>query len=57
MNALLNRLLKPYSDKTGQGVAEYAVMLAVVLTLALGAIRAIGSHSDEVFSRIASAIQ
>lgn len=57
MNALLNRLQKLYSDKTGQGIAEYAVMLAVVLALAVGAIRAIGSHSDEVFRRIASAIQ
>jgi Flp pilus assembly pilin Flp len=57
MNALLNRLQKLYSDKTGQGIAEYAVMLAVVLTLALAAIRTIGSHSDEVFRRIANAIQ
>jgi Flp pilus assembly pilin Flp len=57
MNALLNRLHKLYSDNTGQGIAEYAVMLAVVLALAIGAIRAIGSHSDEVFRWVASAIQ
>jgi Flp pilus assembly pilin Flp len=46
-----------YSDQRGQGVAEYAIMLVVVLTLTLGAIRAIGSHANEVFRNIASAIE
>lgn len=46
-----------YGDASGQGVAEYAIMLVVVLTLAMGAVHAIGSHADEVFRRVASAIQ
>ena len=46
-----------FSEQRGQGVAEYAIMLVVVLSLALGAIRFIGSHSNEVFRSIVSAIQ
>jgi Flp pilus assembly pilin Flp len=45
------------SDETGQGIAEYAVMLAVVLTLALGTIHAIGSQANDVFRSIASALE
>jgi len=54
MGSLLRKL---WSDETGQGIAEYAVMLAVVLTVVVGTIQLIGSHSDSVFSRIASSIQ
>lgn len=46
-----------YWEATGQGVAEYAIMLAVVLTLAIGTVHAIGSHADEVFRLVASKIQ
>jgi Flp pilus assembly pilin Flp len=45
------------SSEQGQGIAEYAVMLAVVLTIVVGTIQMIGSHSSTVFSKIASAIQ
>jgi len=44
-------------DEEGQDIAEYAVMLAVVLTIVVGTIQLIGSHSTTVFSKIASAIQ
>jgi Flp pilus assembly pilin Flp len=57
MNTVLRRLHILYADASGQGVAEYAIMLVVVLTLAMGAVHAIGSHANEVFSRIASAIE
>ena len=41
----------------GQDVAEYAVMLAVILTIAIGTIRLIGSHAGNVFASVGSAIQ
>jgi Flp pilus assembly pilin Flp len=46
-----------HSDQSGQGVVEYAVMLALVLILAVGAIGAIGSQANEVFHRVTSALQ
>ena len=41
----------------GQDIAEYAVMLAVILAIALGTIRLIGSNANAVFSQVSSAIQ
>jgi Flp pilus assembly pilin Flp len=46
-----------WSDQRGQDVAEYSVMLAVVLVIVMGTVRLIGSNSGNVFSQIASAIQ
>lgn len=42
---------------TGQDIAEYAVMLAVILVLVVGTVRLIGSSSNTVFSNAASSIQ
>lgn len=44
-------------DEQGQDVAEYAVMLAVILAIALGTIHLIGSSASNVFSQIGSKIQ
>jgi Flp pilus assembly pilin Flp len=41
----------------GQDIAEYAVMLAVILVLVVGTIRLIGSNANTVFSQAASSIQ
>lgn len=41
----------------GQDIAEYAVMLAVILVLVVGTIRLIGSNANSVFSQTASSIQ
>ena len=41
----------------GQDIAEYAVMLAVILVIVLGTVRLIGSNANTVFSRVASSIQ
>jgi Flp pilus assembly pilin Flp len=41
----------------GQDVAEYAVMLAVILVIVIGTIRLIGGNANNVFSQVASAIQ
>lgn len=50
------RILKLWSDEQGQDIAEYAVMLAVILVLVVGTIRLIGSNSNNVFSQVASSI-
>jgi Flp pilus assembly pilin Flp len=49
----LTRLLK---DEQGQDIAEYAVMLAVILVIVVGTIRLIGSNANNVFSQAASSI-
>jgi pilus assembly protein Flp/PilA len=54
MRDLLRRL---WSQETGQDIAEYAVMLAVILVLVVGTIQLIGTNSNNVFSQVASAIQ
>lgn len=41
----------------GQDVAEYAVMLAVILIIVIGVVRMIGSNANTVFSNVGSAIQ
>lgn len=45
-----------WSDDQGQDIAEYAVMLAVILVLVVGTIRLIGSNANNAFSSVASAI-
>ncbi|MFZ0417101.1 MAG: hypothetical protein WAM04_03290 [Candidatus Sulfotelmatobacter sp.] len=52
-----NFLSKLWSDEAGQDVAEYAVMLAVVLVIVVGTIQLIGSNASNVFSNVGSAIQ
>ena len=41
----------------GQDIAEYAVMLAVILVIVVGTVRLIGSNANTVFSNVASSIQ
>lgn len=53
-NAWLNRL---WSDEDGQDIAEYSVMLAVILVIVVGTVRLIGSNAGNVFSQVGSAIQ
>jgi Flp pilus assembly pilin Flp len=45
------------TNQKGQTVAEYAVILAVILVLVVGAIRFIGTGANVVFSNVASSIQ
>ena len=49
-------LRKLWSQQEGQDIAEYAVMLAVILVLVVGTIRLIGSSANNVFSATASSI-
>jgi len=48
---------KLWTDDKGQDIAEYAVMLAVILVIVVGTIRLIGSNANTVFSSAASSIQ
>ena len=49
-------LCQLWLDERGQDVAEYAVMLAVVLVIVVGTIRLIGANANNVFSSVASSI-
>ena len=46
-----------WTGDEGQDIAEYAVMVAVILIVVIGTIRLIGSNSNTVFSNVASSIQ
>lgn len=46
-----------WSDEEGQDVAEYSVMLAVILVIVVGTVKMIGSNANNVFSQVGSAIQ
>jgi Flp pilus assembly pilin Flp len=46
-----------WSEDQGQDIAEYAVMLAVILVLVVGTIRLIGTNANNAFSQVASSIQ
>jgi Flp pilus assembly pilin Flp len=54
MSQTIERLLR---DEKGQDIAEYAVMLAVILVIVVGTVRLIGSNANTVFSQVASSIQ
>jgi len=54
MSKLIHRL---WLDEEGQDIAEYAVMLAVILVLVVGTVRLIGSNANNAFSNVASSLQ
>jgi len=54
---IMTRILrKLWAQDEGQDIAEYAVMLAVILVLVVGTIRLIGSSANNVFSSVSSSI-
>ncbi len=58
MRSTVSELLsKLWADEQGQDIAEYAVMLAVILVIVVGTLRVIGSNANNVFSGVASSIQ
>jgi Flp pilus assembly pilin Flp len=54
MAQLIRRM---WREEQGQDIAEYAVMLAVILVLVVGTIRLIGTNANNAFSSVASSIQ
>src|ERR1700685_3609428 len=55
-NAVVRVWRELWSEERGQDVAEYAVMLAVILVIAVGTMQLIGVNASNVFSQIGSAI-
>ena len=54
MSEVLKRM---WSEDRGQYIAEYAVMLAVILVLVVGTIRLVGGNANNAFSTVASSVQ
>jgi Flp pilus assembly pilin Flp len=44
------------SGEEGQDIAEYAVMLAVILVLVVATVRLVGSNANNAFSQVASSM-
>jgi len=57
VQTIIHALLELWRHDEGQDIAEYAVMLAVILVLVVGTIRLIGSNANNAFSNAASSIQ
>jgi Flp pilus assembly pilin Flp len=53
----VDTLVALWRKDEGQDIAEYAVMLAVILVIIIGTIRLIGSNSNNVFSSVSSSLQ
>jgi Flp pilus assembly pilin Flp len=53
----MTTLERIWRDEDGQDIAEYAVMLAVILVIVVGTLRLIGTKANTVFSNVASSIQ
>ena len=49
-------VLSLWNNQEGQDIAEYAVMLAVILVIVVGTIRLVGSNANNVFSSVASTV-
>ena len=50
-------LYRLWNEDEGQDVAEYAVMLAVILVIVIGTVKLIGGKSNNVFSQVASVME
>jgi Flp pilus assembly pilin Flp len=48
---------KVWADDSGQDIAEYALMLAIILIVALATIQAIGINAGVMLSRLASTLE
>jgi Flp pilus assembly pilin Flp len=52
----MSHLFAILSSEEGQDIAEYAVMVGVILIIVVGTLRLVGSNSNTVFSTVASSI-
>ena len=57
MTNLAKLLSRNNNNEEGQDIAEYAVMLAVILVIVIGTVRLIGTNANNVFSSVASEIK
>jgi Flp pilus assembly pilin Flp len=53
---MTNLFRQVWSQEEAQDIAEYAVMLAVILVIVVGTLRLVGSNANNVFSSVASSI-
>ena len=51
---MMVRIRRLWVEENGQDIAEYAVMLAVILVIVVGTIRLVGSQANNVFSSVAT---
>ena len=49
--------IRLWHEENGQDIAEYAVMLAVILAIVVATVQLIGKQANKVFSSVASTIQ
>ena len=54
---MLRGLRRVWSSEEGQDIAEYAVMLAVILVIVIGTLRLIGGNANNVFSSVANIVK
>jgi Flp pilus assembly pilin Flp len=54
---MMATICRLWTEESGQDIAEYAVMLAVILVIVVGTVRLVGSNANNVFSSVASSIQ
>jgi Flp pilus assembly pilin Flp len=53
---MVNLWSELWREDNGQDIAEYAVMLAVILVLVVGTVRLIGGNANNAFSAVASSL-
>jgi Flp pilus assembly pilin Flp len=53
---VISTIRQLWSEDQGQDVAEYAVMLAVILVIVIGTVRLIGGNANNVFSQVSSSL-
>jgi Flp pilus assembly pilin Flp len=56
LSQIVSLFQRLWSDDSGQDIAEYAVMLAVILVIVVATVALIGGKSNNVFSEVASSI-
>jgi len=55
--AVYQKLWDLIQEDSGQDIAEYAIMLAVILIIVVGTVKLIGSNANNTFSNVASSLQ
>jgi len=53
---MMATIFRLWGEENGQDIAEYAVMLAVILVLVIGTVRLIGGNANNAFSSVASSL-
>ena len=54
MRQTISEVQRILQDEAGQDIAEYAVMLAVILLIVIGTVKLIGTNANSTFSNVAS---